>query len=57
MNLEEAIAAAAEIGAQSTLLTHMTHSLDHSSTCLSLPSGIALAYDGLRIRLLPSELK
>jgi phosphoribosyl 1,2-cyclic phosphate phosphodiesterase len=51
MNLEEAVAAAAEIGARSTLLTHMTHSLDHASTCLSLPHGMALAYDGLRIRL------
>jgi phosphoribosyl 1,2-cyclic phosphate phosphodiesterase len=51
MNLDEALAAAAEIGARSTLLTHMTHVLDHEGTCAQLPAGIALAHDGLRITL------
>ncbi len=51
MNLEEALAAARAVGAPVTLLTHMTHFLEHEATCAALPEGVALAYDGLRIRL------
>ncbi len=51
MNIEEALAAARAVGAPVTLLTHMTHFLEHEATCAALPVGIALAYDGLRIRL------
>jgi len=51
MCIEEALAAACEVNAPVTLLTHMTHFLEHESTCASLPEGVSLAYDGLRITL------
>lgn len=51
MNIEEACAAAAEIKGKRTLLTHLTHGIDHSTWSGRLPPGIELAYDGLRVRL------
>jgi hypothetical protein len=29
----------------------MSHDLEHAATCVSLPEGMELAYDGLRIPL------
>jgi phosphoribosyl 1,2-cyclic phosphate phosphodiesterase len=51
MSVSEAIAAAAEIGAKRTFLTHMTHLLEQASDGDKLPAGIAFAYDGLRLSL------
>jgi phosphoribosyl 1,2-cyclic phosphate phosphodiesterase len=51
MNIEEALAAAREIGAPITYLTHMTHAIDHATTCAELPQGVTLAYDGLRLKV------
>lgn len=51
MCIAEACAAAAEIGAPLTYLTHLTHAIDHSAAEAALPAGIKLAYDGLRVRL------
>ena len=51
MNIEEACDAAREIGCPASYLTHMTHSVDHETWSTRLPAGIALAYDGLRLRL------
>lgn len=51
MNIEEACAAAGEIGAPLTYLTHLTHGIEHETWSSRLPGGIHLAYDGLRIRL------
>ncbi len=51
MNIAEAVAAAQEIGAPQTWLTHLTHLTDHAELAASLPSGIAPAYDGLRLKL------
>lgn len=48
-NLEEAVAAAEKIGAQQTYFTHMSHEIEHESVSRSLPSNMALAYDGLKI--------
>ena len=45
-NLEQAIEAARRIGARQTLFTHIAHELGHEATNRSLPSGMALAYDG-----------
>ncbi len=50
-NLEQAIAAATRIDAKKTFFTHIAHELLHQSTTAELPDGMALAYDGLRIRL------
>ena len=50
-SLDEAVAAAARIGAPRTFFTHMCHDLPHASTDARLPSGMALAYDGLVLHL------
>ncbi len=49
MNIEEACAAAAEIGSPVSYLTHMTHSVEHTEWEGKLPAGVFLAYDGLRL--------
>jgi phosphoribosyl 1,2-cyclic phosphate phosphodiesterase len=46
-SLNEAIDAAARIGAGATYFTHMCHDLGHAATCARLPHGMGLAYDGL----------
>jgi phosphoribosyl 1,2-cyclic phosphate phosphodiesterase len=51
MNIEEACAAAAEIGAPTTYLTHLTHQVDHETWSKKVPPGVMLAYDGLRLKL------
>jgi phosphoribosyl 1,2-cyclic phosphate phosphodiesterase len=51
MCIEEACAAAAEIGAPTTYLTHLTHQMDHEEWSSKLPAGVSLSYDGLRIRI------
>lgn len=48
-SLSEAMSVAQQIGARSTLFTHMCHDLGHAETCAMLPDGVSLAYDGLRI--------
>ncbi|HSI09142.1 MAG TPA: MBL fold metallo-hydrolase [Rariglobus sp.] len=51
MNISEAIAAAAEIGAPQTYLTHITHLTGHAEWEATLPTGVQFAYDGLRLSL------
>lgn len=51
MNIEEACAAAALIGAPVSYLTHLTHRIEYSAWSRRLPKGVALAYDGLRLML------
>jgi len=51
MNVREAVAAAVEICAKQTYLTHMTHLLEQVADGDKLPETIAFAYDGLRLRL------
>lgn len=51
MSIDEAILAAQEIGAPQTLLTHMTHSVDHAKKSTELPTGIGLSWDGLTMHL------
>lgn len=51
MSIDEAVQAAQEIGGAQTYLTHLTHLTDHATAEALLPSGVKLAYDGLRIRL------
>jgi phosphoribosyl 1,2-cyclic phosphate phosphodiesterase len=51
MSIDEAVAAALEIGAPKTYLTHLTHLTDHARDEAKLPPGISFAYDGLRVSL------
>lgn len=48
-NIEEAIEAARELGAETTYLTHLTHRVTHEELLERLPPGILPAYDGLEI--------
>jgi len=50
-NVEEAVAAARDVGAERTYLTHLTHRLRHESLAAALPSGIEPAYDGLIVHI------
>lgn len=45
--VEEALAAAARIGARRTILTHLAHEIDHDAPELPLPAGVEFGYDGL----------
>jgi phosphoribosyl 1,2-cyclic phosphate phosphodiesterase len=49
-SIGQAIAAAQRIGAKQTFFTHMTHSISHAEVEASLPPGIHLSYDGLRVQ-------
>lgn len=49
MNVEEAVDAAREIGAERTYLTHLTHRLRHQELLDRLPDGVFPAHDGLVI--------
>jgi phosphoribosyl 1,2-cyclic phosphate phosphodiesterase len=54
MNIEEACAAAREIGAPVTYLTHLTHQIEHEAWNRKLAAeqpGVQLACDGLRLKL------
>jgi phosphoribosyl 1,2-cyclic phosphate phosphodiesterase len=48
-SIGEAMEAARRIGARHTYFTHMCHDLPHAATCARLPTGFALAHDGLRL--------
>lgn len=45
-NIPQAVAAAQRLGARRTLLTHLSHDIDHARDGAVLPSGVELAYDG-----------
>ena len=48
-SVEQAVAVAQQLGAETTYLTHICHDLDHDTTNAMLPLGIRLSYDGLRV--------
>jgi phosphoribosyl 1,2-cyclic phosphate phosphodiesterase len=50
-SLAEAVDVARQLRPKRTLFTHMSHDLEHEATGASLPEGMELAYDGLRIPL------
>ncbi len=50
-SLDESLAVAAELAPRRTLLTHISHDLEHEATSAELPPGVELAYDGLSIAL------
>ena len=55
LNMAEAIEVARALGAPVTYLTHLTHAVDHGPFEATLPPGIRLAYDGLRLNLEPGD--
>jgi len=53
MTIDQAIEAAGQIGAGTTYLTHMTCTVDYETVEATLPIGVHLAYDGLRVKTEP----
>lgn len=51
LSIPEAVAAAQQIGARRTFLTHLTHETPYVELAAQLPPGIAPAYDGLVIEV------
>ena len=50
-NVEEAIEAARQVGAQRTYLTHLTHRVTHAQLEDRLPEGVYPAFDGLTVEV------
>ena len=51
MTIDEAVATAARLQAGICYLTHFSHHVDHGPMEATLPPGVRLAYDGLRLHL------
>jgi phosphoribosyl 1,2-cyclic phosphate phosphodiesterase len=49
--IEQAVECARKIGAAETYLIHLTHDIDHDEFEKTLPKGVRLAYDGLKLEL------
>jgi phosphoribosyl 1,2-cyclic phosphate phosphodiesterase len=50
-SLDQAVEVARQLRPKRTLFTHMCHDLEHEATNATLPEGMELAYDGLRLEL------
>ncbi|HWP36836.1 MAG TPA: MBL fold metallo-hydrolase [Gemmatimonadales bacterium] len=49
LSIPEAVSVARAVGAERTLLTHLTHRYAHADLAARLPAGIEPAYDGLTV--------
>jgi phosphoribosyl 1,2-cyclic phosphate phosphodiesterase len=49
--IDEAVSCSRQIGAKQTYLIHLTHDIDHDDFERTLPAGVRLAYDGLRLEI------
>ncbi len=49
LSIDEAVEFALEIGAERTLLTHLTHKFSYTELATRLPQGVEPAYDGLSV--------
>jgi len=47
LSLDEAVQFSAKVGAKQTWLTHLSHSVDHETSCRLLPPNVQPGYDGL----------
>lgn len=54
-NIPQAVEVALQIGAKQTLLTHLSHEVDHPVHDLELPAGINLAHDGQQFTFLQPQ--
>ncbi|MEJ2794122.1 MBL fold metallo-hydrolase [Iodobacter sp. LRB] len=48
-SVDQAIAAARQIGARQTVMIHMTHELEYQALSKELPAGMVVGYDGMRL--------
>lgn len=51
LTLNQALEWAERIGARETWFTHIAHELGHEATNKTLPAGVRLAHDGLRVQI------
>lgn len=51
LSLAEALAVSGRLSPKQTLLTHISHEMDHGNLSAKLPVDVSPAYDGLRIKL------
>ncbi len=51
LSIPEALRVAAEVGAERTYLTHLTHTSFHADLEAELPRGVSPAFDGLVVRI------
>jgi len=49
-NLDQALAVVDQLRPKKTFFTHLAHSVEYREWTRKLPSGVSLAYDGLKIR-------
>jgi len=49
LSLPEALSISESLAPHRTILTHISHDLDHATLAANLPEGVSPAYDGLRI--------
>lgn len=51
LSIDEAVEAARAIGAQRTILTHLTHETSHADLLAALPEGVEPGHDGLTVEI------
>jgi phosphoribosyl 1,2-cyclic phosphate phosphodiesterase len=49
--VSEALEVVAKLSPRRTLFTHICHDLPHAATNATLPAGVELAYDGMRLAI------
>jgi phosphoribosyl 1,2-cyclic phosphate phosphodiesterase len=48
-SIDQALKVIDRVKPERAFLTHISHSLEHETTCARLPGNVELAFDGLRI--------
>ena len=49
LNVEQSLAYLSQIQAKRSYLTHLCHDVDHAALAATLPEGVCVSYDGLRL--------